>query len=128
MRQLRPGQKLSPAELPESHTHLQAGRYQGETEDGVSFELVINTTTRAMSGNEMAKATIDGMRRGRPGPSTLRVPQTEIYLLIGRQGRRNIRDSNNGYYSNGNIGSRSLREVVEKMIAYYGSKPASPTP
>jgi hypothetical protein len=128
MRPLRPGQKLSPADLPESHTHLQAGRYQGETEDGVPFELVINTTTRAMSGNEMVKATIDGMRRGRPGPSTLRAPQTEIYLLIGRQGRRNIRDSSNGYYSNGNIGSRNLREVVEKMIAYYGPRPASPTP
>jgi hypothetical protein len=128
MRPIQPGQKLTLADLPESHRHMQAGRYQGETEHGIAFEVVINVTTRGMSGSEMVKATIDGMRRGRPGPSTLRVDQTEIYVLIGRQGRRNIRENGNGYYSNGNIGSRSLREVVEKMIAYYGAKPASPSP
>ncbi len=125
---IRPGQKIKPSDLPDSLRELHPGRYHGETDEGLGFELVVNSTTRGMTGNEMVKATIDGMRRGRPGPSTLRVQQTEIYIMISRQPRRDIRDNGTGYYSHGSMGSRSLREVVEMMLRYYGPRPAPVTP
>lgn len=123
MRPLHPSTMISPSELPVNHRDMLGGRYRGATDDDVKFELVIHSYSRPLRGNEIAKATIDAMRRGRPGPSFARVDETEIYLLIDRQSRRDIKVEN-GYYHYGQIGSRSFKDVVEKIIEYYRPRPA----
>jgi hypothetical protein len=117
---------ISPSDLPDRHDMMPQGRYDGVTDDGVKFTLSIQETTRQMTGNEMMKATIAARTRGRPGPNTLRVPETNICIIIDRQGRKDIRDNGTGFYHHGRVGSRNFREAVEQMISYYVPKPRTP--
>lgn len=125
MKTIHPGMKIRPSDLPASHEQMVEGRYEGETDDGVPFALIVRTSHRGMTGNELMKATVSAMRRGKSGPTTLRVEELEISLMIGKKQKLDIHDNGSGYYHYGQIGSRNFREVVEKLIAYFGPKPAA---
>lgn len=120
---MRHGRPITIETLPKSHRELR-GLYHGETDEGCAFQLYVQSGTRQASGNQLMKAHIDAMSRGRPmSQSDLRVQYDEIYVIVGRGNRKDIRLNANGTYSHGNVFGHDLREIVTNMIKVFGPRP-----
>ena len=120
------GQPITLEKLPRNHREMR-GLYSGETDEGFPFTLYVHSGTRRATGNEMMKAQITSMTRGRPLSSAdLNVPREEIYIVVGNGHRKDIAVNPNGSYSHGNVFGRTFKEVVEGMLRAYGPRPAAP--
>lgn len=109
-------------QLPDSHRQL-SGRYQVETEGGVLFELSVHVGTRARTGTELMRASIHNLQRGRPGGMVdMRVEHQEIMVLFPGQHRKDIRITQQGSYTSGQLASRSFRDVVQQLANLYTPK------
>jgi hypothetical protein len=116
------GQPIDIESLPRNHRELR-GVYQGQSEDGCPFQLHVQHGSRQASGNQLMRAQVTALRRGRPmTPSDMRVEYDEIFLLVGRSGRMDIRLNPNGSYSHGNVFGRDLREIVTNMITTFAPR------
>ena len=117
------GQRIAIEDLPASHRQMR-GLYAGETDSGCPFQIYVYSGTRQASGNEMMKAHIHAMSRGRPMlPSDMRVSHEEVYVIVGNHHRKDIRINPNGSYSHGSLHGRTFREIVESMIETSGPRP-----
>jgi hypothetical protein len=117
------GQPITIDTLPNSHDRMR-GTYSGETDDGLPFEIYVNSGERRASGQQMIKSHIQSMARGRPmSHSDLYVKYDEIYLLIGNQPRKDIRVNPNGSYGYGNLHGRTFKDIVVNMLEAFGPKP-----
>lgn len=121
------GQKIELDAIPERHDRLR-GTYVGQTDDGVSFQLYVNSGHRRAGGNELMKAHISAMTRGRPmSVGDMSVAYDDIYILVGGHHRKDIRVNPNGSYSHGQLHGRTFRDMIATMLEVYA--PASkPTP
>lgn len=123
----RRGQPISIDRLPRTHKDLN-GYYTGETDDGCPFAIYVHSGTRRANGHEIMQAQIKSMSRGRPMPSAdLYKPHEEIYIIVGRRNRMDIRQNPNGTYFYGQVFGRTFDEVVVNLIAAYGPKPKAET-
>lgn len=118
-----PGQPITIETLPESHRELR-GIYAGVTDDGCPFQIYVNSGQRRAGGNDLMRAHIKSLQRGRPmTDSDLYVQHDDIYILIGRQQRKDIRINPNGTYGHGNIHGRTFKDIVVNMIGVFAPKP-----
>lgn len=117
------GQPITIETLPDSHRNLR-GTYSGETDDGCPFQIYVNSGQRRAGGNDLMRAHIRSLSQGRPmAGSDLYVQHDEIYILIGRQHRKDIRINPNGTYGHGNIHGRTFKDIVVNMIGVFAPKP-----
>lgn len=113
------GQPITIDTLPNSHERMR-GTYSGETDDGLSFQIYVNSGQRRASGQQMMQT----LARGRPlSHSDLYVKYDEIYILIGNQHRKDIRVNQNGSYGYGNIHGRTFKDIVVNMLEAFAPKP-----
>jgi hypothetical protein len=123
----RRGQPITIDTLPNSHERMR-GTYSGETDDGCRFEIYVNSGPRRAGGNDLMRAHIRSLSQGRPmSNSDFLVHQDEIYILIGRQHRKDIKINPNGTYGHGSIHGRTFRDIVENMIRAFAPKTSSKT-
>lgn len=117
------GQPITIERLPKDHREMR-GAYSGQTDDGCPFEIYVNSGQRRAGGNDLMRAHIRSLTQGRPMTNAdLYVQHDEIYILIGRHSRKDIRINPNGSYGHGSIHGRTFREIVENMLRAFAPKP-----
>lgn len=117
------GQPIKLETLPADHRQLR-GTHAGVTDDGCAFQIYVNSGQRRAGGNDLMRAHIRSLTQGRPMTnSDLYVQHDEIYILIGRHSRKDIRFHDNGTYGHGSIHGRTFRDIVTKMIEVFAPKP-----
>jgi hypothetical protein len=117
------GQPITIETLPASHKNLR-GTYSGETDDGCPFQIYVNSGQRPAGGHALMRAHIRSLSQGRPmSNSDLYVQHDDIYILIGRHSRKDVRINPNGTYSHGNIHGRTFKDILVNMIGAFSPKP-----
>lgn len=117
------GHPITIETLPNNHRELR-GAYSGETDDGCPFQIYVNSGQRRAGGNDLMRAQIRSLTRGRPmADSDLYVQHDEIYILIGRHHRKDIKLNVNGSYGHGAIYGRTFKDIVVNMINTFAPKP-----
>jgi hypothetical protein len=120
------GQPITIDTLPNTHERMR-GTYSGETDDGCPFEIYVGSGQRRAGGNDLMRAHIRATTQGRTmSNSDLYVQNDEIYILIGNQGRKDIRLNPNKTYGYGAIHGRTFKDIVVQMIKAFGPKPKPP--
>lgn len=112
--------RITVDQIPDHHQRLH-GALQGETEDGLRFEIILSAHQRRMNSNEMIRATISAQSRGRPLTS-LYVDQPQLSLLVHGRHRTDIEIMPGGY-RHGRHFSRSLKGVVKSLLEEMAPEP-----
>jgi len=117
-------------QLPADHRRVSNGYvFLGIDDNGVEFELRVQSQRRHLSSSGVVKAQIRSMSRGRPlMPSDLYEDVTVIALFVDGRSRLDIHINPNGTYSVGPRTGRTLKEIVGKLLQHHAPSRQSPTP